>query len=241
VTAAQAAGVTGVETFNVTSGTTNAFKFTLNDAVVSSNFSGSSFTVSRAAEAGTLEVDASAVGNYALILSGGTAADTLIGGAGADTITGGATADDSLTGGAGNDTFVLGITTNDTITDFNFGTSSTSVDVLRVSGLAAATVTEGAVVGRTGSAAGDYGVIVLTAAAYTSVANAAIAANLIDNSTSEELIIIYQNDLGQVVVAYDADSDTDGTAAETVIGTLTGINIGSVAALINAGDFSFTA
>lgn len=241
-TAAQLAGISGVETFTVdTAAGSEAYKFTLSDTVASNNFSGTSFTVSRAAEAGTLEVQGG-LATMALILSGGTAADTLVGGSGADTITGGATADDSLTGGAGNDTFGLGITTNDTITDFSFGTSSTSVDVIRVSGLAAATVAEGPIVGRTGSAAGDYGVIVLTGAAFSTVAAAAVAANLIDNSAAnEEIIIIYQDALGNVIVAYDADADTDGTAAETIVGTLTGITITGVSALIDAGDFSFLA
>jgi Ca2+-binding RTX toxin-like protein len=238
------AGITSVETFTVdTAAGSEAYKFTLNDVIASNNFSGTSFTVSRAAEAGTLEVQGGAT-SYALVLTGGTGADTLVGGAGNDILTGGATADDSLTGGAGNDTFVLGITTNDTIADFNFGTSTTAVDVIKVTGLNAAAgnaVAEGAVVAKTGSAAGDYSIVVLTGASYTSVAAACTAANLIDNSTDEELIVIYQNDLGAVSIVYDADSDTNGTAAETLIGTLGGITITGVASLIDAGDFVLSA
>ena len=242
-TAAQLSGISSVETFTVdTAAGSEAYKFTLNDTVAGNNFSGTAFTVSRAAEAGTLNVQGQLV-SYALILSGGTAADTLVGGSGNDTITGGATADDSLTGGAGNDSFVLGITTNDSITDFSFGTSSTATDVIKIlsGGFAGATLSgETVSVGKTGSAAGDYSVVVLTAAAYTSAANAATAANAIDNSTNEELIVIYQNDMGNVIVMYDADSDTDGTAAETIIGTLSGITITGVASLIDASDFLFS-
>jgi len=246
ISAAQLANVTGFETFSfdhATNATLVNYTLTLTDTIVGNQVSsGTTFTVTRgSADAGTTKVDGSAVtSSYNTSITGGTGNDTLSGGAGDDTITGGA-GTDSLTGGAGNDTFGLAITTNDTITDFSFGTSITSVDVLRITGVGATAVTEGAVVGTSESAAGDYGVLVLTDATYASAAAAAIAANLIDTSTTETLIIIYQNSLGVVTVVYDADSDTDGTAAETVIGTLSGLTITTVGTLIDAGDFSFVA
>jgi len=246
ITAAQITNITGFETFsinNATDGTAVNYTLTLTDAVVGAQVNpGATFTVTRdAGDTGTTRVDASAVTSaYAVSITGGTGIDTITGGAGADTLTGGAGAD-SLTGGAGNDTFGLAITTNDTITDFSFGTSTTSVDVLRITGVGANAVTEGAIVGTSTSAAGDYGVLVLTDATYATAAAAAIAANTVDNSSNETLIIVYQNTLGQVTVVYDADSDTDGTAAETVIATLSGLSISSVASLINAGDFAFVA
>jgi Ca2+-binding RTX toxin-like protein len=246
ITAAQLTNVTGFETFsidNATDATAVNYVLTLTDAIVGAQVaSGNTFTVTRdALNTGTTKIDASALtSGYAVSVTGGTGNDTLSGGAGADTLTGGA-GTDSLTGGAGNDTFGLAITTNDTITDFSFGTATTSVDVLRITGVGADAVTEGAVVGNSASAAGDYGVLVLTDATYATAAAAAIAANLVDNSTDETLIIVYQNSLGNVTVVYDADSNTDGTAAETVIATLSGLSISSVASLINAGDFAFVA
>jgi len=246
LTAAQLGNVTGFETFSINNGTDGTavnYVLSLTEAIVGAQVAaGNTFTVTRdVGDTGTTRIDASALSsNYAVSLTGGTGADTITGGAAADTLTGGAGAD-SLTGGAGNDTFGLAITTNDTITDFNFGTSTTSVDVLRITGVGAAAVAEGAIVGTSSSAAGDYGVLVLTDATYATVALAAAAANLVDNSSNETIILIYQNSLGVVTVGYDADSDTDGTAAETVIGSLSGLTITGVASLINAGDFSFVA
>jgi len=247
ITAAQLTNVTGFETFSInnpTNGTAVNYSFTLTDAVVGGQVGvGSTFTVTRdSGDTGTTTLNGSAVTtSYKLALTGGAGNDTLTGGSGDDTITGG-TGTDSLTGGSGNDSFVLAITTNDTITDFGFGTSTTTVDILSIGGLAAATIAEGAIVGTSSSAAGDYGVIVLTDSTYATAALASAAANLIDNSAAnEEIIIIYQNGLGNVTVVYDADADTDGTSAETVIATLSGLTISSIASLINAGDFVFGA
>jgi Ca2+-binding RTX toxin-like protein len=246
VTAAQLANVTGFEIFSIdnpTDGNAVNYTFTLTDAIVGAQvLSGSTFTLTRGStDTGTTKVDGSALTSiYPVSITGGTGNDTLTGGGGNDTITGGAGAD-SLTGGAGSDTFGLAITTNDTITDFNFGTSSTSVDVLRITGVGTAAVTEGAIVGTSSSAAGDYGVLVLTDATYATPALACAAANLIDSTTGETLIVIYQNSLGVVTVAYDADSGVNGTSAETVIASLSGLTITGVASLINAGDFAFVA
>ena len=80
-----------------------------------------------------MSIDASGVTDTsALTLTGGDAADTVKGGAGADIITGGKGAD-TLTGGGGNDTF-KSVATNgiDKITDMNFGTSTTTADVINI-------------------------------------------------------------------------------------------------------------
>jgi Ca2+-binding RTX toxin-like protein len=249
ITAAQLSGLSSIGAINldgVTAANSGAISITLSAAVATSMAESGALSVyslnasSAIDDTGTITIDASTVGSdVALTLSGAGAADTITGGAGNDIITGNA-GNDSLTGGTGNDTFVLNLTSTDTITDFNFGTSTTSVDILKIAGLGAAAVTEGAVVGTSSSAAGDYGVLVLTAASYGSAAAAAIAANLIDNSTTEELIIVYQDSLGKVQVAYDPSSSVDG-GNEVNIATLTGISIASVASLINAGDFIFAA
>lgn len=82
-------------------------------------------------------------------LNGGLGNDTLNGDAGADTLNGGDGNDklnggagvDTLTGGSGNDTFIFTsasdspVGSGDTITDFNAGTSSTSVDRIDLSAL----------------------------------------------------------------------------------------------------------
>ena len=91
-TAASLTALRNVETITVNDNTdtdTDAYIFTLSNEVVSANYSGTSFTVTRQADDdGTIRVDGSAVTGYALALNGGDGADTLIGGTGNDTIEG---------------------------------------------------------------------------------------------------------------------------------------------------------
>ena len=150
--------VSGVETIaiNRTDGTATAdYVITLGDAFVAANYDAANaqFAItSDAGDTGDTDIDGSAVSaSYNLVLTGGTAADTIIGGAGNDQLNGGAGADtlsggdgadeisgdagaDSLTGGAGNDDFHVGNDTSmDIITDFNWGaaTGTTTVDQIQ--------------------------------------------------------------------------------------------------------------
>lgn len=254
VSAAQLAGVSGVETFAVVSGAANAFAFTLTDAIVSANTTGTNFTVTRATDTstGTLKVDGSAV-TYALTLSGDAGADTLIGGTGADTISGGLadTANDSLTGGSGSDDFILddgaGI---DTITDMNFGTSSTTVDQLNVVAVAAEatavfdTIVDTVTVSTVGiadlSAATD--VFIVQTDTY---ANAAALDTYIETAAAGTILldftIIYADNFGNVRVAVaESDGVETGAGADfttTDVAILGGVTLAGVAPLISTGDF----
>jgi len=198
--------------------------------------------VTRAAEAGTLEVQGGAV-TMALVLSGGSGADTLVGGTGADTITGGAGAD-SLTGGAGNDVFVVtGLTQaangTDRIVDFNFGTATTAVDLIRVD---AASTTEvfGTVSGTITAAAGTE-ILVLDTAAYADVAAAQTAARtaLGANDNAAEAIVIWQDTLGNLNLSVYADGSANATADGTLQAAMVqfvGLSISGNASLISALD-----
>ena len=150
--------VSGVETITIdrTDGTATAdYVITLGDTFVAANYdaaNGQFAITSGAGDTGDTDVDGSAVtAAYNLILTGGTAADTLIGGAGNDQLNGGAGADtltgglgddeiageagaDSLTGGTGSDDIhVANETSMDVITDFNWGatTGTTTVDQIQ--------------------------------------------------------------------------------------------------------------
>jgi Ca2+-binding RTX toxin-like protein len=239
ITAAQLSKVTGMETFNVTTGSTGNYTFTLTDAIVAPNASLlGAFGVTRAAEAGTLKVDASAVtSGYTLTLTGGNGADTLIGGAGADTITGGA-GNDVLTGGGGADTFswATGGGT-DTITDFNFGTSSTTVDVFKVT--SGATFAANAVAKASGGALADARIVVLDSTTYADIAamNTAVTtggAQVLNNTNAA--VILWQDTLGNVHVTLDTNGLT--TAGQTDLAILSGTTIVAVSAVIGTGDFS---
>lgn len=245
ITAAQLSHVTSFETFNITTGGAGDYVFTLTDAIVSNEVaSGSTFTVTRASgDTGTTKVDASALSSsYAVSVTGGAGADTLIGGAANDTIKGGNGAD-SLTGGGGNDTFVYAGTETggpDTITDFSFGTSSTSVDVLKVTHIGANAFSGGGVkLASAGAASSD--VIVMDTATYADAAAAETAANGINSDANKSLLIIWQDSLGSVHVTLDGDSDTDaGALGATLVdlAKLSGVTITGVASLIDAGDFT---
>ncbi len=109
ITAAQLAGVSGMETLNITSGGSDAYTVNINDAIVTANKDAAAdkFTIKRAAEAGTLKMDASAITTGKLAITGGSGADTITGGTLADELTGGS-GDDSIVGGTGNDTITGG-------------------------------------------------------------------------------------------------------------------------------------
>jgi len=254
--AAQLAGISSVETFTVDTAAGNeAYKFTLSDSVAGNNFSGTSFTVSRVAEAGTLEVQGGLT-TVALVLTGGTGADTLVGGSGADTLTGRAndSAIDVLTGGAGNDTFALDDAAIDIITDFSFGTSSTNVDVLLADisdlGLNATlildTVLDTITSGSASSAVAATDVLIVTDAVY---ANAAALDTALEANTAlmtHDYLVIYQDTFGAIRVAI-ADvttaQNTNGAAEVTTVdlAQLTGLTMTGVSSLISLTDFVYQA
>lgn len=241
VSAAQMAGVSSFETFQVTTGAANAFRFNLNDTVVGNNFSGTTFTVARSAEAGTLYVDGSSV-TMSLTETGGTGADTLIGGSGADSLTGGNGAD-SLTGGAGNDAFIyaIGVTGGpDTITDFDFATSTTTTDVFSATGMA--TRQTGAMIATSSGSIGTYAnaqVAILDSATYATITamNTAVTTGGAQAMTGTgSCLIVWADSFGRIHVTYDSNGETTGGQNDLAI--LTGITISDVTGKATFADFS---
>lgn len=256
ITTAQLTGVTGFETFEVKTGGAGNYALTLTDAVVGAQVAtGATFTVSRNAgdtDTATLKVDGSAVtSSYNLTLTGqsdATAAQTLVGGGGDDVITGGA-ANDSLTGGAGNDDFVAfnDGTTNgvDTITDFNFGTSTTTVDQLKIVGSWKADFDVVATDATAFDA--DQDVLIISSRSFATLADVDtfFEARSTENSgLGADKIIIWQDSLGGLQVARaiggngaNAGADNGDEYTVTNLFTLSGLTVVGVASLINTGDF----
>ena len=251
ISAAQLSNISGFETFsinNATDGTAVNYAMTLTDTIVGAQVAvGSTFTITRdAADTGTTRVDGSAVtSSYLFALTGGTGNDTLSGGAGNDTITGGA-GTDSLTGGSGNDVFVVtGLTQaangTDAVTDFSFGTSSTTVDRVRLDVTSTTAVFGTASAGITAAAAGTE-ILVMDQAAYQDVAAAqtAVRSALGNNDNAAEAIIIWQDTLGNLNLSVYTDTTANATADGTLTSALVrfvGSNLSSVGSLINVGDF----
>ena len=202
---------------------------------------------------GRLFVDASAVttGSFVIIGSSGKFGnDNLKGGAGADTISGGNGDDwiagyggaDTLTGGDGNDTFAylaLGHA-GDHITDFNAGSSTTSVDRLQFD--------------PTAFAIGDLDTIVENFRkgnnATINVANTEIGVktdapvtdpqstiNSYTNITTGALFVFFNSSVGHAQIWYDPNPSAPGGA--TLVADLD--NLTTLASLGNfdAGDFAF--
>lgn len=259
ITAAQLGGLSGIEAILVdnTNTKTGAAVITLNDTVVSANKISSTgiFAVSRDSdESGTLKVDGSAVTAGNLSVTGGDGADTLIGGSGNDTLTGdqGAGGIDSMTGGAGNDTFVLSDTTAiDVITDANFGTSNTSIDIFKMSNAALSVTLDTAIdtitTGTATSAVAATDILIITDQTYAD--EDALDAGLENTNAvtlTNDVLVIYQDSLGNVRLAL---MDTAGGAlannaadvTTTDLAKLTGVSISGISSLIDAGDFSFVA
>ena len=258
ITAAQLGGMSGIEVISVNNTTTKtgAAVITLNDTVVNANKISATgiLAVSRDSdESGTLKVDGSAVTAGNLSITGGDGADTLIGGSGNDTLTGdqGAGGIDSLTGGTGNDTFVLSdATAIDIITDFNFGTSSTAVDVIKISNAAVSksfdTTIDTVTTGTATSAVAATDILIITDQTY---ADAAALDTALENTNgvtlTNDVLVIYQDSLGNVrmasMVGTGALANNASDVATTDLVKLTGVTISGISALIDAGDFSFVA
>jgi Ca2+-binding RTX toxin-like protein len=242
ITAAQLSHVTGFETFSISTGGAGNYVFNLTDALIAPNATslGAFSVIRNAADTGTLKVDASAVTSlFNLTLTGAAGNDVIIGGAGADTITGGLGVN-ALTGGAGSDTFVFASTANgvSTIADFNFGTSTTAVDVLDVTASAGHTIGSSVVKLSAGGDLNGAGVAVLDTTTYSNAAAAAAAANAAnsDATATHDELLIWQDTLGTVHVSLHTDVTSNSAVVD--LATFTGLTITGVAAIVNAGDFA---
>jgi Ca2+-binding RTX toxin-like protein len=258
ITATQLSNISGFEKIsfdtNESAAGTGDYVLALTDTFLAANNAAGVFEVNRGnqttnPDTGTLKIDGSAVSaTYSLKLYGADGADTLIGGAGNDTISGGG-GNDILTGGAGNDVFQFNLNWTsqggiDTITDFNFGTSTTTVDRIDV------TVKSGdSWSGNTmykasqGSTAGDYRLIVLDTKAYTDLSGAVTDADSLHaaGSAKKAYLFVWQDSLGTVHVSYAAQDAEPEAATDTAydLVKLTGVTITDVASKIDLGDFSF--
>jgi len=236
----QLSALNSFEVINVDDASATYIGITLTDAVVDANATAQALSVigidstGGTATTALLTIDASAVTNTSILtLTGGGAADTIKGGAGADEITGGAGAD-TLTGGGGKDDFTAG-TGTDTITDFDFGTSTTTVDQLDVA--ATFTVTSAATVDTQSSGNIDAAtdVVILDTASYAAAANAEDV--VVAGAGTGEVIVIWQNSLGSVYVSRDANAATDNGSFETDMFILSGVSVADIKANVDSGDF----
>jgi len=246
ISAAQLTNVKGFETFSIDNGTDATlvnYVLTLDDTIVGNQAaSGATFTITRGSgDDGTTKITASSVtSTYNLALTGGDGNDTIIGGAGADTIDG-EDGTDSVTGGAGNDTFVLDLDSTMTITDMDFGTSSTAVDLLKIdlTGNTANGLAKQSVTGVSGT---NYAVWILDNQTY---ADADAAVDAVDAlSTGDTLnntyLVIFQNSLGVVQAAYGIETAGNDTGDDTAsaAATLTGLTITGVSSVATIADFT---
>jgi len=256
LSAAQLGAITNTETFNINhANDTNVAKYVvvLNDSIVGGNVAqGGTFTFGRDAnEDGSLKITASSVtSNYNLAFAGGDGADTFIGGAGADSITG-EEGVDKLTGGAGKDDFVFAnaataVAHRDDITDFDWGTSTTTVDQIDVSAPFSNTAFATVVLDSTAYAASED-VVVITSQAF--VGTDALDVFVEARSTrvtgvNTDQLLVWQDTLGTVHVSLAVGAN--GTIAiadngnEYVIKDLTtmsGLSIATIAPLVDIADF----
>jgi len=266
ITAAQLANVKGVETFTInhaTDGNLVNYVFTLNDAFVGNQINvGGTFTINKdAAEDGTLKVIATDLtSNYNLSLTGADGVDTLTGGAGNDTLSGGVNDSDidSITGGLGNDTFVVDSSKSaaDVITDINFGTSTTSVDLISVTALVAASnlVWDGAgnafsagvigktsVLGETGTLADLTTVVMLDNATYGTLAAAETALEaLAVGNVNQDVLFFWQDTLGNSHLSLGIEDNGAGDDGDdftvTDLVKLTGVSISTIVTNFNISD-----
>ena len=269
-------GVKGFETVNldgVTGIGLGALTVTMSDAFAAANndISTNTLTMTRSRlgssttdDTGTTKITASAVSTVKLALSGAGGADTIIGGGLGDTITGNA-GNDSLTGGAGNDSFVatasMGI---DTITDFDFGTSSTSVDNLNLSAYITGALLSGgtlsskslfsALANSTGTGTGvaddsENDIIIFDTQTFADVAalDSALEAKTFVSATTNsglnanDAIGIWADSFGNVHVAFldgDASTDDADNYSITDLFILSGVTLTGITSAVSTGDFT---
>jgi S-layer protein len=260
LSAADLAGVRGFETINIDDATATYIGITVTDAVTGANASSNAMAISATdgttAFDGFASIDASAVTSTAMTLTGGSGNDTIKGGAGADELFGG-DGTNTVTGGDGKDDFhVANVTTAvTTITDFNWGTSSSTgtqdqieIDANYLGGANgadnAATVQTGANFAQVHTNIAGIGnttdVAVMTDKAYTR-ADLDTAIEALDSAVvTQDFFVVYQDTFGNVRVAIaesdgSADSGADYTVTDAFI--MSGITITGVASSISADDF----
>lgn len=262
--ASQFVGVTGFNTWSITdtanTGTDETFDITIDNAVAAANAHSttSTLTVNMTASAqddDTLKLDASTVGAAVkLNVTGGDAGDTIKTGAGDDVITGGAGADTITTGGGKDTVMITSVLAADTVTDFNFGAAAgktdANIDKLDLNGIKGAgfnwdsafdtiqTINADAT-----AIATDSDIVILAHKAFDN--DAAVDVYLEANNTGNidgDLVVIYQDTLGRVRVAF-ADGDGNQTTAAGAdyttsdVAILTNVTLAGVKDIIDTGDF----
>lgn len=193
-------------------------------------------------------------------IDGGAGNDTLNGGAGDDIITGG-TGNDTIDGGAGNDTINIGlgadtvtlgegtdtvafdlanaVTAVSTVTDFNAGTSTTTVDTLKVDNNAATWAAAATVKQSTAAGVVDARLVILDSNTYSSLADAAAAADNIQQNAGIATYLFAWSDTSNVVHVGFATQDK--APAEAAVDQyvdlvkLTGVTLST----LDIADFSF--
>jgi len=239
ISAAQLETFTGFETISVEANATTKYSFTVSDAAAAANVRSSNNRFDIIAGPGnsaTLSVDGSAVTTVGLKLLGGGGNDSLTGGAESDNLTGGL-GDNTLVGGAGNDIFhITGKSDNatriDTITDFNAGTSTTSVDKLvfdnaTLSGFGLNSAWDNKTTSDNGTISVVAQIVVITGQSYANAA--ALGANSLGINQDNSSIYFYQDTLGNVRVAA-----VGATVADLV--KITNYSISTLNSVLNAGD-----
>ena len=260
VTAAQIGGASSFATINIDDASATHMGIILTDAVVNANASSSAMTIAgtdgSTATTALMTIDASAVtATAALTLTGGSAVDTISGGAGADEISG-LGGNDVLSGGGGKDDFHVDATTAvDTISDFDFGTATTTVDQIQLlliytGGADGAQAADGmdttidsvdiitsGVIGI--DAATD--VAIFTGVTYADQAAVEVAIEGLNSAiVVEDFYVIYQDNFSNVHIAIaesDGSSDSNNDFVVNDVMKLTGLNITDISTLIDAGDF----
>ncbi len=262
--ASQFVGVTGFNTWSITdtanTGTDETFDITIDNAVAAANAHSTTSTLTvemdaNSANDDTLKLDASTVGAAVkLNVTGGDAGDTIKTGAGDDVITGGLGAD-TITTGQGKDTVMItSVLAADTVTDFNFGAAAgktdANIDKLDLNGIKGAgfnwdsafdtiqTINADAT-----AIATDSDIVILAHKAFDN--DAAVDVYLEANNTGNidgDLVVIYQDTLGRVHVAF-ADGDGNQTTAAGAdyttsdVAILTNVTLAGVKDIIDTGDF----
>ena len=189
------------------------------------------------------------------VVTGSSAANTIVGsglvdqidgGAGADVITGGA-GNDVITGGAGVDKFVFSSTPTanavDTITDFVVGSSGDGMNVLALdstfaTALKIATLSDanGTFTSLAGTAtAGDVDVLILldsTGFANVGAAEDEYTATAGDVTDDDGLVVVYYDSTSTTLkVAFDAAEGADSAGGVTVIAELSNLGASDLASL----------
>jgi Ca2+-binding RTX toxin-like protein len=223
-------GVTTVENLTI-SNTTTAVDLAIPNTTVAA---AGSLTITTAQTTGALTINGSSEADGSLVITGGSADDTLTGGGIADTINGGA-GSDTISGGAGADT-LNGDANNDQITvglGADTVTGGTGSDTIIVAADTAATSGSwftNVVTDFTVGASGDK--IKLTAADNDSGVAGVTTAAALTNGAAASVVTAATATLGSAVTG--ASTDLSATAANLIL--VTGTTGTSLTSALNGGD-----